>query len=140
MLAGYIKKEEEIMVIWDWLNNLYHKNYRYPSAKEVQKELWMINKFLSFDPNLTEVVATTSKYMFCLKERYYRLMYRIIPESNPTRVLNAKMKVEFDKDLVGRYANMYGLSRRESVDYLKILTKKNKLKEVYEFVGLEVKK
>ena len=128
------------MVIWDWLNNLYHKNYRYPSAKEVQKDLWMINRFVSFDPDLTEVIASTSKYLFCLKERYYRLLYRIIPKSNPTRVMNAKMKVYFDKELVNRYASTYGLSRRETIDYLKILTKKNKIKEVFEFVGLEEKK
>ena len=128
------------MVIWDWLNNLYHKNYRYPEPKEIKKDIWMINRFVSFDPDLAEVVATTSKYLFCLKERYYLLLYRIIPKSNPTRVMNAKMKVEFDKELVGRYSAMYGISRRETVDYLKILTKKNTKKEVFEFVGLEGKK
>jgi len=132
-------RKERPMVIWDWLNNLYHKNYRYPTAKEVQKDLWMINRFLSFDPDLTEVVATTSKYLFCLKERYYQLMYRIIPKCNPTRVMNAKMRVDFNKELVGRYANMYGLSRRETTDYLKILSKKNTLKQIFEFVGLEKK-
>ena len=128
------------MVIWDWLNNLYHKNYRYPEPKEIQKDLWMINRFVSFDPDLTEVIATTSKYLFCLKERYYRLLYRIIPTSNPTRVQHAKMKVAFDKELVIRYAHMYDLSHRETIDYLKILIKKNKKKEVFEFVGLEGKK
>lgn len=127
------------MTIWDWLNNLYHKNYRYPTDKEIQGKLWVINRFVSFDPDLTEVVATTSKYFFCLKQQYYRLLYRIIPKSNSPRLKNAKVKEEFEKDLVVRYAGVYGLSRRETIEYLKILHKKESLENIYNYVGIETK-
>ena len=127
------------MIIWDWLNNLYHKNYRYPSDKELQGQLWVINRFLSFDPDLAQVVASTSKYFYVLKTRYYRLLYQIIPKANPTRVKNAKKIVEYDPELVKRYAGVYGLSGRETIDYLKILIKKHTVEEVYDFVGLEIK-
>jgi len=127
------------MEIWDWLRNLYHKRYRYPTDRELQGKLWVINRFISFDPDLTEAVATVSKYFFVLKERYYELLYRVIPESQSTRVKNPKKKVEFNVELVNRYSTLYKVSRRETIDYLKILHKQSATKEIFNFVGLEVK-
>lgn len=127
------------MVIWDWLNNLYHKRYRYPLDEEVQGKLWTINRFVSFDPDMTDVVAEVSKYFFVLKERYYRLLYRIIPESPSIRLKNLKPQNEFDNPLVKRYSKVYGLSAREITDYLKILRKTHSLEEIQNFVGMESK-
>ena len=128
------------MEIWDWLHNLYHKRYRYPTDQEIQGKLWVINRYLSFDQDLTEVVAYVSKYFFCLGTRYYHLLYCLVPSSSTPRVKNGKIKKQYEDEIVERYASMYGLSKRETIDYLKILHKNNKAEEVYHYVGLEKKK
>ena len=127
------------MNIWDCLNNLYHKRMTYPEDKELSGNLWMINRFLSMDKDLLEVVADLSKYFYTLKERYYRLLYRIIPQSSSPKNKYIKPKKEFNEDVVRKYSKLYEISNREVIDCLRILRKTNTEKEIFEFVGLEYK-
>ena len=128
-----------MMTIWDAINNLYSKRMKYPEDSDLVGNLWMINRFLSMDNDLLEVVADVSKYFYTLKERYYRLLYRIIPQDTYQRSKYVKPKKEFNEDLVKRYSKLYGVSNRETIDCLRILQKTNTVKEIYEFVGLECK-
>src|SRR3990167_7642989 len=100
------------MEIWDCLNNLYSKRMKYPDDNELSGKLWMINRFLSMDKDLLEVVADVSKYFYTLKERYYRLLYRIIPQSSSSRNKYIKPKKEFSDEVLNRYSKLYAISNR----------------------------
>lgn len=127
------------MEIWDCFSNLYTKRMKYPTDNELSGKLWMINRFLSMDKDLLEVVSDVSKYFYTLKEQYYKLLYRIIPQSSSPRNKYIKPKKEFDDEVLVRYSKLYAVSKREVIDCLRILQKTNDMKEIYEFVGLEYK-
>jgi len=127
------------MELFDCVNNLYSKRYRYPTDNELSGKLWVINKFISMEDNLLEYVAFISKYFFVLGNRYYRLLYRLIPMVVAPR--NKYIKLEkIGGELVSRYSKFFGISNRETFDYLKILKQKISDKELNEFVGIELTK
>ena len=122
-----------------YLNNLYHKKFEYPEKQEISSSLWAINKFVSMEKDLLLVVAEVQKYLFTLQERYYRLLYRIIPKSNPPFNKYLKAKKEFDSELLVRYSKMFGLGMAEVAAYVRIMRKSMSDKEICEYVGLEAK-
>lgn len=125
--------------LWDCTNNIYNKRMRYPNKKELSNKMWMINRVLSMDVDLLNVIAYVSKYFFTLKEDYYRLLYRIVPRSNSVRTKYSKIKREENDEMLKRYSKFYGVSKRETRQYLKILSRKYNKKELLGFIGMEVK-
>ena len=129
----------EKLDLFYYLNNLYSKRSKPSDESEASSFIWPINRFLSMDKDLLETIAHTTRYLFTLGPRYYKLLWRVIPQTNAAR--NKYLKPEKDNmELTSRYAQYFGVSKRETVDYLKILNKKYSQKEIYGFVGLEVKK
>lgn len=127
------------MDLWDILNNLYHKRFTYPSKEDISGKLWIVNRFVSMDKDLLEYVAQISKYFFTLQERYYRMLYRLIPQSSSPRSKYLKPPAEANKELLNRYSDYFGLRNKEVKDYLKLMEKSHSNKEIHEFVGLEYK-
>jgi hypothetical protein len=125
--------------LFDFVNNLYSKRAKFPEESEVSSLIWPINRMLSMEQYMLETVAYTSKYMFTLGAKYYRLLWRVIPQTNAPR--NKYLKPEADDNgLIDRYVQYFKLSRREVRDYLRLLRKDLSQKEIYEFVGLEQEK
>lgn len=127
------------MEFFDLLNNLYHKRFNYPEEADINKNIWMINRWVSMDKDLLTYVAELSKYLFVLGDRYYKLLYRLIPMSVSQRNKYVKPVNDIDSRLISRYSEFFGVGNRETKDYLKILSKQYKDNELYEFVGLEYK-
>jgi len=127
------------MELWDALNNLYHKRFRYPEKDEISDKLWIINRFVSMERDLLEHIAYISKYFFTLQERYYRLLYRLIPQSFSPRTKYLKPPKELDSELLKKYSTYFGLKKKEVKNYMEILRKSYSNKELYEFVGIEYK-
>ena len=125
--------------IWDILNNIYNKRLRYPTKEELSGKLWMINRFLSMDTNLLEVVAYVSKYFFTLKERYYRLLYSIVPQTSSVRTKYSRFKEQEDSEILKKYSKFFGVNIRETKQYLNILRNRYNEKELLEFIGMEKK-
>lgn len=122
-----------------YLNGLYTKKIPQPEESEVSSLIWPINRFLSMEKDLLETISETSKYLFTLGSRYYKLLWRIIPQSGSPR--NKYLKPEKDdSEVLERYCQYFKLSKREVKDYLKILEKQYSRKEIFAFVGLEEKK
>lgn len=122
--------------IFYFINNLYHKKYKYPEDNELSSNLWMINRFLSMDKDLLGVVAEISEYLFTLQERYYRLLYRIVPKSNSPFNKYLKPKKEFDGELLSRYSKMFQIGLGEAAEYIRIMRKSMSNKEIFEYVGI----
>lgn len=120
-----------------YLNNLFTKTEE-PEHSDVKSIVWPVNRFLSMEKNLLEAIAFTTKYIFTLGPRYYTLLFRLIPKSNAPR--NKYLKPEKDdSELINKYSRYFLISNKEAKDYIKILFKNKTQKEVYNFVGLEIK-
>jgi hypothetical protein len=130
------KKKKDIFY---YLDNLFVKN-GVPKYDRIQNLGWMINRFLSMDSRFAPYIVDFSKYTNTLKERYYLLLYRFIPKMPPPRNRYIKQDKEFTDKLVERYQNFYNVSRKETIEYLRILLMSTSLKEIYEEVGLELDK
>ena len=128
------------MELFDLINNLYSKRMHYPKDSDILGKLWIINSFISMENDLLEYIAFTSKYLFTLGARYYRLLYRLIPQSSSPRNKYSKPKKEFDSILVEKYSTYFEVSKRETRDYLRIMQETVFIEEMYDFVGLEFKK
>ena len=126
--------------LWDCLNNIYNKRLRYPTKKELSNKMWMINKFLSMDKDLLEMVAYVSKYFFTLKERYYKLLYSIVPQTGSVRNKYSKVKKDGNYDVLVKYSKFFGVSVRETKQYLRILRNNYSEKELLDYIGFEEKK
>jgi len=125
--------------IFDYLNNLYYKKFSFVNDSEVSGLIWPINRMLSMEKALLETISYLTRYLFTLGPRYYKLLYRVIPQSRPTRNKYIKVEKEENSELVDRYVQFFKLSKKEVRDYLKVLFKMYSKDEVYAFVGLENK-
>jgi hypothetical protein len=122
-----------------YLNNVFNKKEQCPEEQEVKSFIWPINRFLSMEKDLLEVIAYTSKFIFTLGPKYYRLLYRIVPTSGAPRNKYLKVQESYEPELLERYIKYFGTNKRETVQYLRLLEKQHTKEEIYEFVGLELK-
>ena len=125
--------------LWDLVNNVYSKRMRYPTKEELSNKMWMINRMLSMDIDLLEVIAYVSKYFFTLKEQYYKLLYKIVPQVNSVRSKYVKFKEQEDSVLLKRYSDYFGVNIRETKQYLRLLRKEYNENEILGFIGMEKK-
>jgi hypothetical protein len=121
--------------LFDLINNVYNKRLRYPTDKELSGQIWTVNKWLSMDTDLLEVISEISKYMFCLKERYYKLLYRIVPMTGSVRNKYSKQEKVVANEVLYKYSRFFGVNLRETKQYLEILKKKYSNKELLAFIG-----
>jgi len=130
------KKKKDIFY---YLDNLFIKR-GVPKYDRTANFGWMINRFLSMDDRFAPYIDDFAKYTNTLKERYYLLLYRLIPQGNPPRNRYIKQNKEFSDKVIERYQTFFNVSRKETIEYLRILLKTMSLKELYEEVGLEYEK
>lgn len=129
--------DPDVKDLFRYVNNIYTKQF-VPEESEVPAILWKINRFLSMDKDLLELVAYLSRYMSVLGAKYYALLMCIVPQSFVPRNKYVRPDRESDDELLERYVKYLQLSKREVRDALRILLSMHSKKEVYEFVGLEV--
>ena len=130
----------EQKTLFDYLNNIYSKKLGMPTNNEVKSFIWPINRMLSMEKALLDTIAYLTKYLFVLGPQYYKLLYRVVPQSLSSWNRYLKVDKEENSDLLNRYVQYFKVSKKEANDYLKILFVQYSKKEVYEFVGLELPK
>jgi len=122
--------------LFTYIDCLYTKE-PLPEGADVSSSLWMINRFLSMETILLDVIGQTSKYTGVLGERYYKLLDSIIPKTKAPRNKYLKPSHEFEANLIERYAKVWNCNWKEVVDSFKVLLKTYSQKDLYDFVGLE---
>lgn len=120
------------------IDSLYTKD-PLPDGMEVAGSLWMVNRFLSMERILTDVIAQTARYTNALGAQYYDLLKRIIPKTKPPRNRYLKGEYEFSKELVGRYAKAWNYSWKDTMEAFKVLLMTHTEEDLHKFVGLEFK-
>lgn len=86
---------------------------------------WMINRFLSMDPDYCEVVNVVQKNTWQMKGEYlYNLYKDIIPKQYKyLKYIKSKNKNEFDAGEVEAVSLYFEVSKKEAKEYILMLSK-----------------
>jgi hypothetical protein len=99
---------------------------------------YLLNRYLSMNPDYLELVNYTQTIPHTEKEKYYKVYSSIIPKKKQwLKYIKSSNKNE-SKELLEYLSNYFECSTREIKDYLKILDKKQ-IQEILEQLGLEDK-
>ena len=84
---------------------------------------WMINRYLSMDPDYCEVVNYVQKNTWQMKGEYlYNLYKDLIPQQYKfLKYIKAKNKKEYKVDQVEAVAAYYEISKKEAKEYIDML-------------------
>jgi hypothetical protein len=84
---------------------------------------WMINRYLSMDPDYCEVVNIVQKNTFIMKGEYlYNLYKDIIPQQYKfLKYIKAKNKKEYKVEQVEAVAIYFEISKKEAKEYIDML-------------------
>ena len=90
------------------------------------KKTWsnfMLNRFLSMNPDLLPLVAEIQRYTEILKPKEFYLCYiGLIPPGNYyTKYIKGKTEGKYEKFLIDLVKQDYGCSKHEATDYCEIL-------------------
>lgn len=86
---------------------------------------WMINRYLSMDPDYCEVVNIVQKNTWQMKGEYlYNLYKDLIPKQYKyLKYIKASKKENYDTDEVKAVATYFEVSKKEAKEYINILSK-----------------
>ena len=132
------------MTIFDWLNQInYEKKSWDKFSQDEQKKFstFIINRWLSMDENLIQVVNYFQKYSVgqLQPQEVYRWYCDIIPKQKRfNKYIKAKKSVKYDKELVEIMCKHYETSKKECIEYIELLGK-DELKSILELYGTEPK-
>ena len=84
----------------------------------------MVHRFLSMNPDFTELVNTVQTLPPTNKKQIYSIYREYIPKNNKWSKYVKSSTKEPDKDLTLQLKKYFNVSVREIKDYLKILDKK----------------
>ena len=99
---------------------------------------YLLNRYLSMNPDYLELVNYTQIIPHTEKEKYYRIYSNLIPKKKQwLKYIKSSNKNE-SKELLEYLSKYFECSIREVKDYLKILDKKQ-IQEILEGFGLDDK-
>ena len=83
---------------------------------------YMINRFLSMDYNLVEVIDQLQKHAVGLKPRdYYRVLIEVVPRGRSFhKYIKAKKESKNDENLVEFVASHFEVSKKEADEYVNL--------------------
>ena len=127
--------------IFDWLKCIIDTKPKWESFTPEQHKLfnnYMINKFLSMNPNYIEIVNYVQGIPNLTSEKLYRIYSNLIPKSSRTYSPFIKAKGEKMSDVVEYISKYYLCSLREANDYLEFINKEL-VEEILVAQGVEEK-
>lgn len=87
---------------------------------------WMINRYLSMDPNYCEVVNIVQKNTWQMKGEYlYNLYKDLIPKQYVfLKYIKTSKKVDYKPEEVDAVASYFEVSKKQAKEYINMLPKK----------------
>ena len=87
---------------------------------------WMINRYLSMDPDYCEVVNLVQKNTWQMKGEYlYNLYKDLIPQQYKfLKYIKASKKSDYNKDDVDAVKQYFEVSEKQAKEYIEMLPKK----------------
>jgi hypothetical protein len=111
------------MTIFDHIKNI--TTNKGPYLGDEAWNNWMINRFLSMDPDYCEVVNVVQKNTWQMKnENLYNLYKDLIPKQYKyLKYIKAKNKKEFKPEQVEAIQIYFEVSKKEAKEYISMLSK-----------------
>lgn len=89
---------------------------------------YMINRFLSMNPNYLEVVNAVQMYPAMPDKMHYKFLSSMLPKKKQyNKYIKGTSTVDYQKWLIDLIAKHYLISTAEAIDYLDIFYKHNKV-------------
>lgn len=112
------------MNLFDWLNQITYTKQPWDKFTEEEKNefnVYMINRFISMDPNYVDVVNLIQRYPTCSNKMVYKFYCDLLPKKKSFfRYIKSKSK--FDNETINKISEYYQCSTREAKEYITILT------------------
>jgi hypothetical protein len=115
------------MTLFDFLNEITYQKSDWESFSEEDKKAWnsfMINRFLSMNPDYIEFVNIIQKYQYLTDKQVYTLYKHLIPKRKIFLKYIKGKKDKVDKNDLEYLAEYFECSTREVKDYIELTPKK----------------
>ena len=132
------------MTIFDWINQINYEKKSWDSFSEAEQKTFntfIINRWLSMDKELIQIVNYFQKYSIGLLEpRDTYMWYRdIIPKKKRfNKYVKGKKAMKYDSELINTICKYFETSKKECVEYIAMMNK-DELKSILELHGKEPK-
>ena len=132
------------MTIFDWINQINYEKKSWDSFSEAEQKTFntfIINRWLSMDEELIQIVNYFQKYSIGLLEpRDTYMWYRdIIPKKKRfNKYIKGKKAMKYDSELITTICKYYETSKNECIEYIEMMNKKQ-LTSILELHGKEPK-
>ena len=132
------------MTIFDWINQINYEKKSWDSFSEAEQKTFntfIINRWLSMDEELIQIVNYFQKYSIGLLEPGDTYMwYRdIIPKKKRfNKYIKGKKAMKYDSELITTICKYYETSKNECIEYIEMMDKKQ-LTSILELHGKEPK-
>ena len=132
------------MTIFEWINQInYIKSPWNSFSEDDQKSfnVYMINRWLSMDQNLIEIVNYFQQYSIGLlhPKEVYKWYCDIIPKGKRyNKYIKGSKKVKYDSKLVSIICKHYESSKNECIDYIELLSK-DEVSSILKLYGIDKK-
>lgn len=111
------------MTIFDHLKNI--TTTKGPYLGDEGWNNWMINRYLSMNPDYCEVVNIIQKNTWQMKGEYlYNLYKDLIPKQYIfLKYIKASKKIDYDQEEVDAVASYFEVSKKQAKEYISMLPK-----------------
>ena len=132
------------MTIFDWINQINYEKKSWDSFSEAEQKTFntfIINRWLSMDKELIQIVNYFQKYSIGLLEpRDTYMWYRdIIPKKKRfNKYVKGKKAMKYNSELISIICKYYETSKSECIEYVEMMSKEE-LTSILELYGKEPK-
>ncbi len=132
------------MTIFNWINQINYEKKSWDSFSEAEQKTFntfIINRWLSMDEELIQIVNYFQKYSIGLLEpRDTYMWYRdIIPKKKRfNKYVKGKKAMKYDSELINTICKYYETSKSECIEYVEMMSK-GELTSILELYGKEPK-
>ena len=119
------------MNLFDWINEITYNKRSWNSFTDEDKSefnLFMINRFLSMNPDNIDVINLIQRYPTCSNKVVYKYYCDLLPKKK-SFFKYIKSSIKWEKETVDKVAEYYKCSTREAKEYINILND-NQIKDI----------
>ena len=133
------------MTIIDWINSIliYKKPWEeFSEAHQKTFSPYIINRFLSMDPEFTEIINMFQPYSIGMLESkdIYKFYCKLLPKGKRfNKYIKGKKDKKYDPELIDLLCKYFEESKSHVLDYLELINKEQ-LKSILQLYGVEPKK
>lgn len=113
--------------VFDWTKEITTKKSPLNSFTEEDWNVWnsyMVHKVLSMNPDLIEVVNLGQTFPPHEKKQIYLFYKEFVPKNNKWYKYIKNNSVKYNEELINNLKDHFSCSKKEVINYLKILNKK----------------